>query len=597
MKQFLTALAANFVTLAVLVILFFLFVVGMIASLGGQSDVRVPDGAVLVVDLGENIADAPADMQRPSALEAALQQGQGISIRAALLALRAAEEDKRISAVLLRGNVGATGFATLREFRQAILDFRSRSDKPVHAFLVAPETPDYYVASAASSITMDPFGTLHMPGLEAELVFVGDFLQKYGVGVQVTRVGRFKSAVEPFTRSNMSPENRLQTAQYVGSLWSEVKRGVADTRNIDTTALQQLVDTRGILTADDAKAAGLIDRVAYWDALLDDLRTLASADSQPSNANRRIPQVTFADYARIATARNTNFGASNRVAIVYASGTIVDGEGGPGFLGGDALARDLRVVRHDNRVKAVVLRVNSPGGSAMASETILRELALIAEEKPVVVSMGSVAASGGYWISTAASRVFVQPNTITGSIGVFGLMPNVKTLANRHGVTFDTVRTGRYTGLFGITRPRTPQEMEVVQRLTDAIYDAFIERVSKARSLTPDSVRALADGRVWSGEYAVRIGLADSIGGFNDAIKSAVALAELEGDYGVVEFPRRKTGAEALSAFLSPKPPPAAGRVLASEALKLGRELLAELDAYNDPRAVYARMPFLLHVR
>jgi protease IV len=252
--------------------------------------------------------------------------------------------------------------------------------------------------------------------------------------------------------------------------------------------------------------------------------------------------------------------------------------------------------------------VNSPGGSAIASETIRRELALISAQKPVVVSMGTVAASGGYWISTASSRVFAEPNTITGSIGVFSLIPNFKSLANRQGITFDTVKTGRYADMLTISRPRTPEEMAVIQRSVDAIYDAFIERVASSRKLSPDSVRAIAEGRVWSGAEAVRIGLVDSLGGLDAALRAAASLANLTGDYETREYPRAKSATEALTEMLNGAPEPVARVNAAAAALLKGndaastfaRDILREMSvllSYNDSRGVYARMPFVLRVR
>jgi protease-4 len=286
----------------------------------------------------------------------------------------------------------------------------------------------------------------------------------------------------------------------------------------------------------------------------------------------------------------------------------VDGEGGADQIGGASFTRALRALRTDGEVKAVVLRVNSPGGSAVASEQIQRELSLMAKVKPVIVSMGSLAASGGYWISTAASRIYAEPNTITGSIGVFSLVPNIQALANRQGVTFDTVKTGRYADLFTIAHPRTDAELAVLQRGTDLVYDAFLQRVSSARSLPLDSVRALAEGRVWSGVQAHRLGLVDSLGGLQDAVKAAASRARLTGDYDVREYPRLKTATERLSELVDEKPTPVAANVDAAvqqlrargPAAELVRDLTRELGAlmaYNDPRGVYARLPFILRVR
>ena len=637
MKQFFTALAANLVTIAVCVVAFILIGVGIIASAGARAPVEVRQGSVLIVDLDRPLSDQPARLEARSLFDDALQPGgMALSLRAATIGIRAAASDDRISALLIRGNVAGdgtrSGFAALRELRAAVDSFRV-SKKPVHAYLVTPDTRSYYVASAASTITLDPFGTLMLPGLAAQPVFLTGLFEKYGIGVQVSRVGRFKAAVEPYTRRDMSNENRVQTQAYLNDLWSEVKSAIARSRGIDTVALQTLVDSQGLLLPADAEAARLIDRRAYFDVVLDELQRTATGSSTDSKASGRdsarasdldllldrpaLPQIPLEQYAPLAMAKERLYSASQVVAVIYAEGDIVDGEGGDGAIGGASLSRELRKLRRNAKVKAVVLRVNSPGGSAIASEQIQRELALIKQQKPVVVSMGSLAASGGYWIATAASRVFAEPNTITGSIGVFALVPNIQTLANRQGVTFDTVKTGRYADLFTIARPRSEAELAVLRRGTDAVYDAFLQRVADARKLPLDSVRAIAEGRVWSGRRAQQLGLVDSLGSLPTAIRSAASLAKITGDYDVQEFPRLKSPTERLTDLLEDKPAPVAARhgvadmaqaatEVAAEAVggnsaaaRLGRSFVRELEVllrYNDPRGVYARMPYILSI-
>lgn len=637
MKAFFTAIAANLVTIALCVVGGFVLLIGIFAAVGGSKPVVVRHGSVLIVDLDQTLVDAPSSTGPRSALDDALMAGgrSTLPLRSAILSLRAAAGDDDISALLIRGSINpsgyGSGYAALRELRSAVADFR-KSRKPVHAYLVNPDTRDYYLASAASTVTLDPFGSLLFPGLSAEQMYFAGMLEKYGIGVQVSRVGRFKAAVEPFTRTDMSPESRLQTRTYLSEMWSEVKRGVSESRGVDTTALQTLVDTQGIILPADAKSAQLVDRVAYFDEVLADLEVLAgvrpkrlsgaqradsavASTSAPTNDRKvdvatllnqpTLPQVTLEAYAPIAHARARVFGAKQSIAVVYAEGDIVDGQGAPGSIGGDGLARELRRVRSDATVQAVVLRVNSPGGSAIASEKIQRELALILPVKPIVVSMGTVAASGGYWISTAASRVFAQPNTITGSIGVFSLVPNLKGLAAKNGITFDTEKTGRYADIFTLARPRSDDELAILQRGTDAVYAAFIDRVATARKLSRDSVRMIAEGRVWSGTDAMRIGLVDSIGGLDAAIKSAVSLAKIVGDYDIKEYPRSKSTTELLTEMFERKPQPVAAF---SDALltgrgpahQLGREVMRQISVlltYDDPRGVYARMPYVLVVR
>jgi protease-4 len=628
MKAFFTAIAANLVTIALCVVGVFILIIGIAAAVGSDKPTTVRKGSVLIVDLDQTFVDAPAANERRSALDDALLSGgqNTIPLRSAIIALRGAAGDDDISSVLIRGSINASGYgsgyAALRELRSAIADFR-KSKKPVLAYLVNPDTRDYYLASAATSVTLDPFGSLLMPGMASEQVFFAGLLEKYGIGVQVSRVGRFKAAVEPYTRKDMSPENRLQTQTYLGEMWREVKRGIAESRGVDTTTLQTLVDTQGIMLPADAKSAKLIDRVAYFDEVLTDLEGIAGAKSGTSAradstskataatdlsalaSHPTLPQVSLEDYAPVAVARARAVGAKQAIAIVYAEGDIVDGIGDASNIGGDGLARELRRVRSETDIKAIVLRVNSPGGSAIASEKIQRELALIRKTKPIVVSMGTVAASGGYWITTAATRVFAQPNTITGSIGVFSLVPNIKGIAANNGVTFDTEKTGKYADIFSLARPRTADELAVLQRGTDAVYAAFIDRVSTARHLSGDSVRAIAEGRVWSGTDAMRIGLVDSIGGLDAAVKSAAGLAKLTGDYDIKEYPHAKTTSEVLQELFARKPQPLAS-IAASEltgrgpAQRLARDIMRQfgtLLSYDDSRGVYARLPFVLTIR
>ncbi len=626
MKAFFTALAANLVTIAVCVVFALLLIAGVGASLASRPAV-VATGSILVVDLSQPLSDRPHRSEPATVLDRALAGGSApLPLRAATRAIRAAADDEQISAILLRGNVAGdgpwSGFAALRELREALVAFRA-SRKPLLAHLETPDTRTYYVASTASQVTVDPSGSVLLPGLAAEPVFLAGFLARYGIGVQVSRVGRYKAAVEPYTRADMSPENRSQVRGYLDALWREVKGSMASARTIDTARIQALADSTPILLPADARAASLVDRIAYFDEVLDTLEAISrrarvAAGESPAESparNRsesavlpdrpRLPQITLDAYAPVALAREQLIGASRVVAILYAEGDIVDGNGADGEVGGAALAREIRRLARDPDIKAVVLRVNSPGGSAFASEQIQRELTRLAVRVPLVVSMGSVAASGGYWISTAGRRVFAEPNTITGSIGVFSLVPNVQTLANRQGITFDTVKTARYADLFTLARPRTAAELEVLQRGTDAVYEAFLTRVSAARRLSVDSVRTLGEGRVWSGVDALRIGLVDSLGGLDEAVRSAAGLAKLTGDYDVREFPRTKSTAERLSEVLEDAPTPLAASMGHAAAASTGvadvaRDILREvqlLTKASDPRATYARMPFVLRIR
>lgn len=670
MKQFFTNIAANLATIALLFLLVLMLTIGLIAAAAGDAAPVVPDGAVLVVDLSQGLADRPAARTPTSSFDRVFADpgGSKLSLRGAVVALQEAAGDERISSVLLRGNVASdglsSGYGGLVEFREALATFAA-TGKPVHAFLVDPTVRDYYVTSVASTITMDPFGSLQFSGISGTQMHFAGFLEKYGIGIQVSRVGKFKAAVEPFTRRDMSPENRAQTRRYLESTWNEIKRSVAQSRELDTLRLQRLADSVALFTPDDAVRFGLVDRIAHFDVLLADLRAItgdsgssatrptvalaadsvtpsasdntAGIDSAAPDTSTRgtsslfamlpdaMPQILLRDYAQIAVARHDDLTARRKIALVYAQGEIVNGEGGTDQVGGTAYARELRALRKDPSVRAIVLRVNSPGGSVVASEEIQRELVLLNAAKPVVVSMGTLAASGGYWISTAARHVFAQPNTLTGSIGVFAILPNLEGIAEKNGITMDTVTTARYADMFSIARPRTNAELTIIQRGIDQVYDAFLQRVASSRNLPMDSVRAIAEGRVWSGEDALALGLVDEMGDLDDAIEHAASLAELGDDWGLLETPKVKGAADMLQELFDDSPPPVVGSLRGAlglgasnsgpmaaaeawsrstvrqgptaDAVRAMVRQFGSLLQLDDPRGIYARMPYVLQLQ
>jgi protease-4 len=371
--------------------------------------------------------------------------------------------------------------------------------------------------------------------------------------------------------------------------------------------VQAVVDQEGLIRAAEALGAKLIDRTAYRDEIYDALK----AKTGRAGSEKPFKQVTLAAYARqlkpasaLPAPRRVEgvepgSGKAGRIAIVYAEGEIVDGEGSPDEIGGARLSRELRKLRQDKNVRAVVLRVNSPGGSAASSEVVQREVRLLRREKPVVVSMGSYAASGGYWISAYADRIFAEPTTITGSIGVFGMQFDVQRLADSLGVTFDRVKTGRFADAMTVSRPKTPEEMAVLQRMVDWIYGEFLAKVAEGRNLPPDKVAAIAQGRVWSGADALEHGLVDELGGLDAALAYAAGKAGLAADYRVVEIPRERELVEAIQELIE-KAVPGAARVSAGPLEELRRRVERELRALaacNDPQGVYARLPFTLSVR
>lgn len=606
MKAFFASFVGTLLGLAAFCFLAFVFLVGgfaVLASLGEQSVARVEPGSYLVLNLdGTNLTDSPPLVEEGGL--GWLLRGDAprpLALRKATEGLRRAAGDSRIRGVFVTGRFSpegyGTGFAALAEFRGA-LDAVRAAGKPVLAYFDEVGTSELYLASVADEVVLNPFGLVVLPGLASEPMFFADAFQKWGVGVQVTRSGKYKGAIEPFTRRDLSPENREQLTVLLVDLWATLRDGIAEGRGLTPNALQQLVDAEGLISPESALAAGLVNRLAYRDEVIEQLRAETNTD-----AGMPFRQVAFADYLKQLSERADGDGT---VAIVYAEGEIVDGEGFEGEVGGAAFARELRALREDSGVSAVVLRVNSPGGSASAAEEILREMRLLKEVKPVVVSLGSYAASGGYWISAYGDHIFTEAATITGSIGVFGVQFDVEKLAGSVGLTWDRVQVGDKAGMLTASRPKTATELAVFQRLVDLTYDRFLDRVAEGRTMDKRAVHLLAQGRVWSGAEAVRNGLADEIGGLDAAIAHAASMAGIAGSPRLYEFPGTRPLGEVFSELMRGGTYPetglkglgfGGGRGPASAIARQVGEQVRMLDSFNDPRGVYARLPLDLRLR
>ncbi|OAM90264.1 signal peptide peptidase SppA [Termitidicoccus mucosus] len=620
MKNFFTSLLGSLVALVIFslgaMLCSFLLIV-VIASLGGggKKKITVEKGSYLVLDMSVNITDAPPHIDR-NIIAGALAGGGGappvLQLREATRALRSAASDRRIAGVFLHGRFApadyGTGYAALKEIREALQAVKA-AQKPVIAFLDSASVREMYLASLADEIVLDPYGELLMPGLASEPAFFAGAFEKFGVGVQVTRVGKYKSAIEPYTRTDMSPESREQMQKLLGDIWDELRGGVAAARGLTTADVQKIVDTEGLIRPESALDAGLVTRLAYRDEIIDEMKIRTG---RAAGENEPFLQIALADYVttvpvsagpspapvKTGTAKT----GGSRVAVVYAEGVIVDGHGAPNEIGGERFAREIRRLRQDEDIAAIVLRVNSPGGSASASEHIQRELRVAAHTKPVIVSMGTYAASGGYWISAYGNRIFAGPGTITGSIGVFGVQFDIQRLSNNLGVTYDSVKTGKFADAITITRPKTEEELAVVQRMVDWIYDEFVGKVADARGIARERVHEIAQGRVWSGAEALRLGLVDEIGGLDDAIAYAAGKAGLKSGYKVTEYPRKKEFAEVLAELFQDIAPNADARTSVTDgavdqAIARLKAELSAINQFNDPKGIYARLPLELMVR
>ncbi|MGB3638779.1 MAG: signal peptide peptidase SppA [Rivularia sp. (in: cyanobacteria)] len=570
------------------------------AAASTDSGPKVEDSSMLVFDLSTQITDGKPDSGL--VLQQALSGNykKQMTLRQVLDALEKARTDKRIVGVYLdatdASGAGSAGFATLKEIREALRKFRD-TGKKVIAYGVGWGEKEYYLSSVADTVMVNPYGGMEINGLSSQPMFLAGALEKFGVGVQIVRVGKFKGAVEPLVLKQLSPENREQIQTLLDDLWGEWRGTVGKSRKMTPQQLQAIADSKGLLEAEEAKTNRLVDKVAYFDEVVTELKKLTKTDSD----EKTFKQIDLDEYATIAD-KKISRNSDSEIAVVYAEGAIVNGDGESGQIGGTRFAKIFRRLRQDKDVKAVVLRVNSGGGSATASEIIQREIRLTRDVKPVVVSMGDTAASGGYWIAVDSNRIFAEPNTVTGSIGVFGSIPNFQKLANDNGITWDSVKTGKYADIGTTTRPQSEAELAIFQSSVNRIYGKFLNKVAKGRNLPQSKVADIAQGRVWSGKTAKEIGLVDEIGGLDAAIEYAASEAKLGDKWQLQEYPRRssfserffgKVSEETQSVFKVNKSPLQANHPLTKEFEKLQAEI-AVLQNMNDPLDIYARLPFNL---
>lgn len=591
LKQVFSSCLGTLLALGTLSILSLSAFIALIALFSSQDSAIKPKAkTVLVIDTGFIIQDRDPSRGLEDAFAGGLPNV--VSLRDVTTAIRAAAQDESITGIFLDGRQDSlNGYASLREVRQALKEFKE-AGKKIFAYDVGMSEREYYLASLADEIWLNPMGGMEINGLGAEQLFLTGALEKYGIGVQIVRVGSFKSAVEPFTRSDFSPENRQQVQGLLTDVWTEFKQTTSGDRQLNATTLQDLANTQGIIPPDTAQSAKLVDRLMYFDEVLDELKQFTGVKS-----DEIFSQVSLNDYRDKLALKEVGTTAKNKIALVYAEGNIVDGEGSPDAIGGDSFSLELRQIREDEDVKAVVLRINSPGGSAIASDIILRELKLIREQakKPVIVSMGDVAASGGYWIATESDYIFAQNNTITGSIGVFGILPNIQEIGNNNGLTWDVVKTGDLANIATASRPKTEQELAIFQEFVNEIYDDFLERVSNARGLSKAEVDQIAQGRIWSGEDAKSIKLVDEIGGLKEAIAYAASQANLGEDYQVQEYPVPTKWEDELLKNLFGTGLQTSVDPVSEEWLRL-KDGLEMWRSLNDPKHVYALFPWQMHL-
>ncbi|MFN7414124.1 MAG: signal peptide peptidase SppA [Dolichospermum sp.] len=570
------------------------FLLILIAVASSQSSTpTVKDKSVLVFDLSMNITDSEPNSSQLLQKTFSGVEENNITLRKIVETLDKAGRDQNIVGIYIDGTNAnsAVGYASLKEIRQALEKFR-KTGKKIIAYSTDWSEKEYYLSSVANQIVVNPMGAMEMNGLSSQPMFLAGAFEKYGVGVQIVRVGKFKGAVEPLILNKLSPENREQTQKLLDDVWGEWRKSVGTSRNILPQKLQAIANSQPILGATAAKSNGLVDTIAYEDQVFTDLKKLTGKQEK----DKTFTKISLSNYAEVP---GKSLDSDHKIAIVYAEGEIVNGSGDEGQIGGDNFAKVFSKIRQNNQIKAVVLRINSPGGSATAAEIMQREIKLTRQIKPVIVSMGDVAASGGYWIASDSNRIFAQANTITGSIGVFGVLFNGQKLGNNNGITWDTVKTAQYADQQTISRPKSPQELAVYQRSVNRIYNLFLEKVSQGRKIPTAKVAEIAQGRVWSGTAAKQIGLVDEIGGLNVAIEYAAKQAKLGTDWEIQEYPRVSTFPERLFGKKLDETKAKLGiektqtknsNPLINELGKLQQEIKT-LQTMNDPQGIYTRLP------
>ncbi|UOQ74688.1 signal peptide peptidase SppA [Hymenobacter cellulosilyticus] len=586
MRQFLKYVLATLTGLVLFGVVALLIGLGLIVSaVSGDNTATVAKDSVLELKLDRPVAERES---RESFGALFSSQADNIGLEQLKLAIRRAKKDDDIKGIFLNVELVQAGMASLEEIRNELLDFK-KSGKFIVAYNDIASEKSYYLTSVADKLYLNPQGTLEFNGLSSETYYYKNLFEKAGIEPYIFRVGSFKSAVEPYFRDSMSDSARLQTSSFLNSINDYMLQNVAKTRGITQARLKLISDSMLVHNADDAKRLGLVTNLGYYDQALDFMKGKVGLD-----VKKKLSLVSLGDYAE-GDDKTDEDGSGNRIAVIYADGDIVTGKGGNDNIGSTRFAEAIRKARLDDKVKAVVLRVNSPGGSSLASDIIYREVVLTKKVKPIVCSMSDVAASGGYFIAMACDTIVAHPNTITGSIGVFGVLPNIQPLLrDKLGITTDRVTTGKFSDLPTITRPLTAFEKQQLQQEVDRIYTDFTTKAAAGRHMPVERLRRLASGRVWSGTEAKARGLVDVLGSFEDAVRIAARRANLkEDDYQLQRLPRQKNMLENVFNTTSTE----VRMHLIKEEMGPMYPVYEQYKKLSTMSGVQARMPFELNIQ
>ncbi|WP_067148196.1 signal peptide peptidase SppA [Pseudotamlana agarivorans] len=563
-----------------------LIIVGVIAGSTSSDTVSIKPNSVLNLKLDFPIKDYAGKIEFKQ--YTFLNESKKNGLFNIIDAINYAATDDNIKGISIDNNFVDAGITQVKALRGALLKFKE-SGKFVVAYADVFSQKDYYLSSVADTIYINPAGMMEFKGLYSERLYFKDFQEKSGVKMEVVRLGKYKSAVEPFLSNEMSDNNREQISVYLNALWKDIKQDISVTRKVPVDQLNLIADSLLARTPKLAKSSGLVDKIAYHDEYVNGMKKAIGVKKKET-----LEMVSIFDYSNYASSKIRDYSAKDRIAVIYAQGDIMYGEGDENTIGQGSMNASLKKAREDEKVKAVVLRINSPGGSALASELIWREIELTKKVKPVIVSMGDLAASGGYYIASNAHKIIAEPTTITGSIGVFGMLPNGKQLAENMGINAEQVITNTNAVTYSFFEPLSEAQHKYIKEGIIDIYDLFSTRVSDGRNLTREQVEEIAQGRVWTGSDAIKIGLVDELGGLDLALKRAAEAANIE-TYRINEFPVfEKDLDKMLREF---------GLVKAKETIleeELGVEnykLLKEIKALTDKKGVQLLFPFSTEIK
>lgn len=585
LRNLLASILGTFIALGVILVLFIVIISAMASSVGDIKSAELKSNSVLEIKLESLVKDYAPKSDDPFDKIFGFEEDK-IGLNSIINAIENAKEDENIKGISITTLGVNAGIAQTQAIRNKLLEFKE-TGKFIKAYADIYDQKSYYFSSVADSIFLNPVGAIDFKGLSSEILFFKDLEDKTGVTMEVIRHGKYKSAVEPFLYNEMSDDNRNQITTFLKSIWDEMVIDISNSRNISIEKINNIADNLLARNATLAIENNIIDGAIYIDEYNDKLK-MELGFSVDEDLNK----ISISDYISIGKGRVIS-SASDKIAVIYAQGEIIYGKGNENLIGQDLIIKALKKARKDKKVKAIVLRINSPGGSALASELIWRELELTKKELPLVVSMGNVAASGGYYLACNADRIFAETTTITGSIGVFGVIPNLSKLANKIGINAEQVSTN--TGAnYSVFEPMTEEFRMVTTEGVEAVYTTFLGRVAEGRNMTIQAVDSIAQGRVWSGVDALNKGLVDELGNLEDAILYAADLAEIT-DYKVRNYPSYKVDIEDIFnsfPFMKTKE-----KVLIEELGESNYKIYQTIKEFSKLKGIQARMPYVIDIK